>query len=128
MRPIDAAPIAIVCVDTASRDFAKNSADRLRFTMNLSAAHQPTGYVGRLQQRAFRRKMGSQIPGDGNKDMPLRQRGPKDDNSALSLLRALQEGWLTALMHGEELPIEYMQPKRSGSRSINHPRRSRMLQ
>jgi len=37
--------------------------------MKLSAAHQPSCYVGRLQQRALGRKMGSQIPRDGNKDM-----------------------------------------------------------
>jgi hypothetical protein len=38
--------------------------------MKLAAAHQPTGYVRRLQQRALSRKMGSQIPRDGNKDVP----------------------------------------------------------
>src|SRR4029077_9029725 len=38
--------------------------------MKLAAAHHPTGYVRRLQQRALSRKMGSQIPRDGNKDVP----------------------------------------------------------
>ena len=38
--------------------------------MKLSAAHQPSCYVGRLQQRALSRKVGSQIPRNGDKDMP----------------------------------------------------------
>src|SRR6266478_597211 len=38
--------------------------------MKLATAHQPTGYVGRLEQRALSRKMGSQIPCYGDKDMP----------------------------------------------------------
>jgi hypothetical protein len=38
--------------------------------MKLTAAHQPTGYVGRLQQRALSRKVGSQIPCYGDEDMP----------------------------------------------------------
>ena len=41
----------------------------LGLAMKLSAAHQPSCYVGRLQQRALGREMGSQIPRDGNKDM-----------------------------------------------------------
>ena len=43
---------------------------RLRLAMKFAAAHQPTGYIGRLQQRALGRKMGRQIPRYGNKDMP----------------------------------------------------------
>ena len=38
--------------------------------MKLAAAHQPTGYVGRLEQRALSRKVGSQIPCYGDKYMP----------------------------------------------------------
>ena len=38
--------------------------------MKLATAHQPTGYVGRLEQRALSRKMGSQIPCYGDKYMP----------------------------------------------------------
>ena len=38
--------------------------------MKLAAAHQPTGDVRRLQQRALSRKVSSQIPHDGNKNMP----------------------------------------------------------
>ena len=38
--------------------------------MEVAAVHQPTGYVRRLQQRALSRKVGSQIPCDGDKDMP----------------------------------------------------------
>jgi hypothetical protein len=38
--------------------------------MKLAAAHQPTGYVGRLEQRALSRKMSRQIPCYGDKDMP----------------------------------------------------------
>ena len=38
--------------------------------MKFAAAHQPTGYVRRLQQRALSRKVGSQIPCDGDEDMP----------------------------------------------------------
>ena len=38
--------------------------------MEVAAAHQPTGYIRGLQQRALRRKVGSQIPHDGNKNMP----------------------------------------------------------
>jgi hypothetical protein len=37
--------------------------------MKLSAVHEPLGDVTRLQQRALGRKVGSQIPCDGNKDM-----------------------------------------------------------
>jgi hypothetical protein len=35
--------------------------------MKLSAAHQPSCYVGRLQQRALGREMGSQIPRDSKR-------------------------------------------------------------
>jgi hypothetical protein len=38
--------------------------------MKLAAAHQPPGDFGRLQQRALGREVGSQIPCDGNQDMP----------------------------------------------------------
>ena len=38
--------------------------------MKLAAAHQPVGDVGRLQQCALSRPMGSQIPCDRNQDMP----------------------------------------------------------
>ena len=37
--------------------------------MKFATAHQPSCYVGRLQQRALGWKMGSQIPRDGNKNM-----------------------------------------------------------
>src|ERR1700719_3734914 len=42
----------------------------LGLSMKLSAAHQPSCYVGRLQQRTLGRKVGRQISCDGNKDMP----------------------------------------------------------
>ena len=38
--------------------------------MKFAAAHQPTGDVGRLQQRALSLEVASQIPCDGDKDMP----------------------------------------------------------
>ena len=38
--------------------------------MKLSAAHQPTGYVGRLQQSTLGWEVGRQIPRSGNKDTP----------------------------------------------------------
>jgi len=38
--------------------------------MKLSAAHQPIGYVGRLQQSALGWEVGRQIPRNGNEDMP----------------------------------------------------------
>jgi hypothetical protein len=38
--------------------------------MKLSAAHQPTGYVGRLQQGTLGWEVGRQIPRNGNEDMP----------------------------------------------------------
>jgi len=38
--------------------------------MKLTAARQPTGYIGRLQQRPLGWKMGRQIPRNGNEDMP----------------------------------------------------------
>ena len=38
--------------------------------MKFSAARQPTGNIGRLQQRALGWKVGCQIPRDGNKDVP----------------------------------------------------------
>ena len=37
--------------------------------MNLATAHQPTGYIGRLQQSALGWKVSSQIARDGNKDV-----------------------------------------------------------
>jgi len=54
----------------ATPAFTGKSFRRLRFAMKLATAHQPTGYVRRLQQRALSRKMGGQIPRDGNKNMP----------------------------------------------------------
>src|SRR5215472_642692 len=38
--------------------------------MKLSAARQPTGYIGRLQQRPLGWEVGCQIPRNGNEDMP----------------------------------------------------------
>jgi hypothetical protein len=38
--------------------------------MKLTAAHEPSGDVGRLQFGAFRRRMGSEIAGDSDEDMP----------------------------------------------------------
>jgi hypothetical protein len=38
--------------------------------MKLSTVHQPLGDVSRLQQRALGRRVGSQMPCDGNEDMP----------------------------------------------------------
>ena len=38
--------------------------------MKLTAAHEPPGDVGRLQLGAFRRRMGSEIAGDRDEDMP----------------------------------------------------------
>ena len=37
--------------------------------MKLTAAHEPSGDVGRLQFGAFRGRMGSEIAGDGDEDM-----------------------------------------------------------
>src|SRR6266446_1845546 len=62
--------IAIDSVETASRAFARSSSHRLRLAMKLAAAHQPTGDVGRLQERALGRKMSRQIPCYGDKGMP----------------------------------------------------------
>src|ERR1700730_8517721 len=41
-----------------------------RILMKLTAAHEPPGDVGRLQLGAFRRRMGSEIAGDSDEDMP----------------------------------------------------------
>ena len=38
--------------------------------MKFTAAHQSTGYVGRLQQSTLGWKVGRQVPRDGNEDMP----------------------------------------------------------
>ena len=38
--------------------------------MKLTTAHEPSGDVGRLQFGAFRRRMGSEIAGDRDEDMP----------------------------------------------------------
>ena len=38
--------------------------------MKLTAAHEPPGDVGRLQLGAFRRRMGSEIAGDGDENVP----------------------------------------------------------
>jgi hypothetical protein len=42
----------------------------LGFAMKLSTAHQPTGYVGRLQQGTLGWEVGRQISRNGNEDMP----------------------------------------------------------
>ena len=62
--------MALECVETAGQAFAESSSDRLRLAMKLATAHQPTGYVGRLEQRALSRKVGGQIPCYGDKYMP----------------------------------------------------------
>src|SRR5215469_13080406 len=49
--------------------FRRESPSGLARAMKLFAVHQPTGDVGRLQQRALGRKMGGQIPRDRNKDV-----------------------------------------------------------
>ena len=38
--------------------------------MKLTASHKPPGDVGRLQLGPFRRRMGSEIAGDSNEDVP----------------------------------------------------------
>ena len=38
--------------------------------MKLTAAHEPAGDVGRLQLGTFRRRMSTEIAGDGDEDMP----------------------------------------------------------
>jgi hypothetical protein len=38
--------------------------------MKLTAAHEPPGDFGRLEFGAFRRRMGSEIAGDSDEDMP----------------------------------------------------------
>ena len=38
--------------------------------MKLTAAHEPPGDVRRLQFRTFRGRMGREITGDGDEDMP----------------------------------------------------------
>ena len=62
--------MAINCVETASQPSAESSSRLLHLAMNLSAAHQPTGNISRLQQRALGWKVGCQIPRHGNKDVP----------------------------------------------------------
>src|SRR6516162_4074824 len=41
-----------------------------RVLMKLTASHKPPGDVGRLQLGAFRRRMGSEIAGDSDEDVP----------------------------------------------------------
>jgi len=41
-----------------------------RVLMKLTASHKPLGDVGRLQLGAFRRRMGSEIAGDSDEDVP----------------------------------------------------------
>ena len=43
---------------------------RLRLPVKLAATHQPAGDVGGLQQRALGRRMGRQIAGDSDEDVP----------------------------------------------------------
>jgi hypothetical protein len=43
---------------------------RCGFPMKLTAAHEPPGDFGRLEFGAFRRRMGSEIAGDSDEDMP----------------------------------------------------------
>jgi hypothetical protein len=53
------AQIAAVCVLTYC----------LGFVMKLATSHQPTGYIGRLQQSALGWKVSRQIARRGNKDV-----------------------------------------------------------
>ena len=46
------------------------SMSRCGILMKLTAAHEPPGDVGRLQLGAFRRRMGREITGDRDEDMP----------------------------------------------------------
>jgi hypothetical protein len=55
LLPLGRSPDRSMAVETASRAFAAVHPN-LRLAMKLSAAHQPTGYVGRLQQRTLGRK------------------------------------------------------------------------
>jgi hypothetical protein len=48
----------------------QRSPSRRGILMKLTAAQEPPGDVGRLQLGAFRRRMGSEIAGDGDEDMP----------------------------------------------------------
>ena len=41
-----------------------------RVVMKLTASHKPPGDVGRLELGAFRRRMGSEIAGDSDEDVP----------------------------------------------------------
>jgi len=85
---------------TVSRPFTGNSPGRLRLAMKLSAAHQPSCYVGRLQQRALGRKMGSQIPRDGNKNMTALVCDCQPPGQALSVARPLRVLWRIVLRRG----------------------------
>src|SRR6267154_1611512 len=62
-------PQSLLTPSNCQSTFHRSSCHRLYLSMKLSAVHQPPGYIGRLQQRALGRKMGSQIPRNGNKDM-----------------------------------------------------------
>jgi len=46
------------------------SMPRCGFPMKLTAAHEPPGDFGRLEFGAFRWRMGSEIAGDSDEDMP----------------------------------------------------------
>lgn len=46
--------------------------------MKLTAAHEPPGDVRRLQFGTFRRRMGSEITGDGDEDGVADLAGPSD--------------------------------------------------
>jgi hypothetical protein len=47
-----------------------HSTSRCGILMKRTAAHEPPGDVGCLQLGAFRRRMGSEIAGDRDEDMP----------------------------------------------------------
>ena len=49
---------------------AGGEANGRRFLMKLAAAHQPPRDVGGLQRRALGRRMGGEIAGDGDQDVP----------------------------------------------------------
>ena len=48
----------------------QNTSRRLGTLMKLAASHQAAGDVCRLQRRAFGRRMGGEIAGDRNEDVP----------------------------------------------------------
>ena len=89
--------------------------------MQLTAAHQASGDVSRLQRCSFRRRMGRQVAGDRNQDIPTLVGVPPDselpDPGFQHLIR--MEGAVTRTEFGRE---QFAVPGSGSGRGGGSPR------